>query len=202
MRCPSLHSHQFKMPFSPLSMPLLILSWIYCMCHMWLIVRHRSVYVAMKNKEKSKKSFWLLKVVKCLKTQWCIAQNSTALVAVRYVITAPTVRRLLDGWDSLVFIILVLHVPGLSYMLNKYWLNDGNRIHLFIYGESWHHSFSALFSYYMWKYMPCSGHWWEGKQKRFNQENDDLHWSFKHTVPSRNNQEPARLCRIPDVCGT
>lgn len=54
-----------KIPFHSSRSPLLFLSWIYSIRHMWLIVRCRSVDTAMKNKKKSKKSLWLLKVIKC-----------------------------------------------------------------------------------------------------------------------------------------
>lgn len=39
-------------------------------------------------------------------------------------------------------------------------------------------------------------------KKRFNQGNDDLHSSFRYTVPVRNHSEPVCYCRILKVCGT
>ena len=75
--------------------------------HMWLIVRCRSVDVAMKNKEKYMKNLWLFKI-ECQKPNGTLHKIA---LTVKYMIIVPTNCRLLDSWNWIIFIDLVTHIP-------------------------------------------------------------------------------------------
>ena len=75
--------------------------------HMWLIVRCRSVDVAMKNKERYMKNLWLFKI----ESQKPNGTLHKIALTVKYMIMVPTNCRLLGSWNWIIFIDLVTHIP-------------------------------------------------------------------------------------------